>query len=131
MQEINIQGTFDTPAVKFDVVNGVFDFSGRSLPENVVKFYDPILRWLDEAHKLPNDTIEVRFRFKYFNTASSKMILEILDRLLKLDFAGKKIIIKWYYLNVDEDMKDEGEYFSEMIGMPFEFVETQKNNINN
>jgi hypothetical protein len=59
------------------------------------------------------------------------MILEILDRLLKLDLAGKKIIIKWYYLNVDEDMKDEGEYFSEMIGMPFEFVETQKNNVNN
>ena len=43
MDVINIQGTDDTPSVVLDKDKGHFEISGRSLPEDVNMFYEPIL----------------------------------------------------------------------------------------
>ncbi len=123
MDVINIEGKDDTPQVKVDVLNGKIEISGKSLPEDAKGFYDPILRLVNGFYNLSIPTIEVDFKYKYFNTASSKMILEILRALDKSRQNGKEIIVNWYYKEEDDDLRDEGTYFSEIMKMPFNYIE--------
>ncbi len=55
MEVIKIKGSDDTPNVILDAANGIFEISGRSLPEDVAAFYEPIIDWLDEYAESPNE----------------------------------------------------------------------------
>jgi len=122
MQVIKIKGTDDTPKVTLDADNGIFEISGRSLPEDVVAFYDPILEWLDEYSQSPNSKTVFDFKLEYFNTASSKLILDILLKLEEMCDAGKEILVRWHYPDDDEDMQEAGEEYADIVEVPFEQV---------
>ena len=81
METIKIQGTEDTPKIILDADNKVLEISGRSLPEDVTAFYEPVLNWLNEYSENPNDKTVFNFKLTYFNTASSKLLLDILMKL--------------------------------------------------
>ena len=117
MEIINLEGTEDTPKIILDKGNGIFEISGRSLPEDSAEFYAPILDWLDAYAKGPNPSTDFVFKLEYFNTASSKLILDILSKLE--DISG--IAVQWYFHEDDEDMEEAGEEFSELVDIPFEF----------
>lgn len=120
MEKINITGTEDTPEINIDLEAGIFSISGRSLPEDVTTFYEPVIKWLESySSKSP---MECSIRLEYFNTASSKIILDILMKLEELAESSNHISIKWYYDKNDEDMLEAGEEFSELVEIPFEMV---------
>ncbi len=120
MKALHIEATEDTPQVTLDPASKVFEFSGRSLPEDVVSFYQPVLEWLDELEKDPIADMEISFKLEYFNTASSKLILDILLKLNDIYLEDNPMKIKWYYLEMDLDLEEAGEEYSELIEMPFE-----------
>ena len=76
MEVIKIKGTDDTPTIILDKESGIFEISGRSLPEDVTTFYEPVLNWLDEYQEEANPKTVFAFKLVYFNTASSKLILD-------------------------------------------------------
>ncbi len=123
MEVINIKGTDDTPSVVLDKDNGIFEISGRSLPEDVTQFYQPILDWIDEYAKDPNDKTEVMFKLEYFNTASSKVLLDVLLKYEEINDAHGNVVIKWHYHEDEEDMKEAGEEYEDIVTVPFEYVE--------
>jgi hypothetical protein len=123
MEVINIKGTDDTPNVILDKDNGVFEISGRSLPEDVTMFYQPILDWIDEYAKEPNAKTEVMFKLEYFNTASSKVLLDVLLKYEEINDGGNDVVIKWHYHEDEEDMKEAGEEYEDIVTVPFEYVE--------
>lgn len=123
MDPIIIAATEDTPSVKLDAGNNIFELSGRSLPEDVSAFYGPILAWLDKYVASPNDKTVFDFKLSYFNTASSKIILDILMKLEDLHNNDHEIIIKWHYPSDDEDMKEAGEEYADIVDVPIEMVE--------
>ena len=123
MNPIIITATEDTPGIRLDSANGIFEMSGRSLPEDVVKFYKPILDWLDEYAQSPNEQTVFDFKLSYFNTASSKIILDILLKLEGIYNDGKNISIKWHFPSDDDDMKDAGDEYAEIVDVPIELVE--------
>ena len=122
MEVIKIQGTDDTPTVTLDAEKGLFEISGRSLPEDVTAFYTPILSWLDDYAEKPNPQTVFTFKLVYFNTASSKLLLDILMKLSEIHEDGKDVTIKWCYPEGDEDMKEAGEEYAEIVDVPFEQV---------
>ena len=81
MEVIKIIGTDDTPNVTLDPENEIFEISGRSLPEDVAAFYEPILDWIDLYAEEALAKTVFNFKLVYFNTASSKLILDILLKL--------------------------------------------------
>jgi len=123
MNPIIINATEDTPGIRFDVANNIFEISGRSLPEDVTKFYKPILDWLDEYAKSPNAQTVFDFKLSYFNTASSKIILDIMMKLEGIHNDGKSISIKWHYPSDDEDMMEAGEEYADIVDIAIELVE--------
>jgi hypothetical protein len=120
MDVIKIKGSDDTPNVILDAENNIIEFSGRSLPEDVVTFYAPVIQWIEEYAKTPNAKTSVIFRLEYFNTASSKILLDILLKFEDIMNEGHEIIIHWYYQEDDEDMQEAGEEYSEIVDIPFE-----------
>ena len=122
MEALDIRATNDTPKVLLDPENNIFEISGRSLPEDVVTFYQPVLDWLDEYKSVPLESTEFVFKYVYFNTATSKLIMDILIRLEEIKQSGKEIHVMWFYEQDDEDMLDLGEEFSENVDVPFEII---------
>jgi len=122
MQAIKIKGSDDTPTVTLDKENGNFEISGRSLPEDVAAFYEPILEWLDEYSESPLDKTIFNFKLEYFNTASSKLLLDVLLKLEDMFDDGKDILVKWHFPDDDEDMEEAGEEYADIVEVPFEQV---------
>ncbi len=124
MKTLYLKGTEDTPEIIFNTEEDTYVISGRSLPENVIEFYKPVFSWLDEFTEVPNNANEKAFIFKlyYFNTASSKVIQDIIMQLDNMFHSGKNIKIVWYFDTDDEDIIDTGNEFKEMVALPFEML---------
>ena len=122
VETLKIEGTQDIPEVSLDESSGRIEFSGRSLPEDVEEVYDPILEWIDKYIENPKSLTHIIFRFDYFNTASSKKILDIIEKMKGVIAGGNDLKIDWYYVDNDEDMLDAGESFSDFVDVPFNFI---------
>jgi len=116
MNVLCLEGTEDTPKIILDKANAIFEISGRSLPEDSAEFYKPVLEWLDEYERDVNPTTNFTFKLEYFNTASSKLILDILSKLE--DINGTTVT--WYFHEDDEDMQEAGQEFADLVEVPFD-----------
>jgi hypothetical protein len=122
METIKIQGTEDTPKIILDAENEIMEISGRSLPEDVSSFYEPVLNWLNEYAENPNKNTVFNFKLTYFNTASSKLLLDILMKLEEMHEKGQDVLIRWHFPEDDEDMAEAGEEYADIVDVPFEQV---------
>ena len=122
MENINLEGTTRTPAVHFDSENGELSISGRSIPENSITFYKPLFDWLDEYVGTPRENTTIVFNLEYFNTSSSKCILDILRKLEKIPEAGSEARVKWFFDEGDEDMEESGNDFKSLINLNIELI---------
>ncbi len=122
MEVINIKGTEDTPNVILDRESEIFEISGRSLPEDVNMFFEPIMDWIDEYAEDPLDKTTFDFKLEYFNTASSKIILDILLKFEEIVENGKSVLVKWHYHEDEEDMLEAGEEYADIVEIQFEYV---------
>ena len=123
MEALIIQGTEDTPEIQFDPDDGLLELSGKSLPEDVKEFYYPVMQWADFYSKNPKEKTIFNFRMKYFNTASSKMILDLIDKVVtNIQKKGNDLEINWYYHADDEEMGEEGEDLGDKIDFPFNLI---------
>ncbi|GAB5465113.1 MAG: biofilm formation regulator SiaD modulator protein SiaC [Candidatus Kapaibacteriales bacterium] len=113
-----------TPSVLFLPAEGKMSIKGDSYPENSVEFYRPLIDWLERYfdNKPPHNSDFV-FELNYFNTSSSKAILDILDLLDEYYKKGNVISITWRYESDDEDIKESGEEFAEGLEVPFQLLE--------
>lgn len=123
MESISIEGTPKTPTVNFDNTTGIIEVKGRSIPENSIEFYRPLVEWLEEYSKEPKDLTTVNIQLEYFNTSSSKCILDVFKKLEAIKKARNEVIINWYYEEDDEDMLEAGEDYESIIRIPFKMIE--------
>ncbi len=123
MESLLIEGTAKTPNVKFDEEQGLIEIKGRSIPENSIEFYKPLVDWLDMYAKSPKSHTKVNIQLEYFNTSSSKCILDVFKKLESIHKASNDIIINWYYEEDDEDMLEAGEDYESIIRVPFKMIE--------
>jgi hypothetical protein len=113
------------PGILLDKNNGKFQISGISCPMDPAEFYDPIFDWFDEYVKDPLDHTVFDLSMTYYNTASGKFLLRILTNLNKLSETGHDVKVRWYY--EEEDMKEEGEEFKNILSLDFEIISLNKN----
>lgn len=113
-----------TPEIFFDSQNHALRISGESYSENVAEFYSPVFCWLEEyLHTVENQDIVFEIELIYFNSSSSKVLLDLFDMLELAVKEGKKIMINWIYDGEDEDALELGYEFKEDFKMlPFNIV---------
>lgn len=131
MNPLIIEATEFTPKVWFEPNFHIFEISGYSRPENVSGFYAPVVDYIQSYeknvlnHLAPDNTIdfEINLKLKYFNSASSKYIIDIIDKLVKLNKKGLKTKLNWYYDQEDEVILEAGEDLSEILDVSFHYIE--------
>lgn len=126
MENLVIEPTDITPKIAIDGRKKVIEFSGESRPENVHKFYEPLITWLDrfetsEIVKTP-DPLVVKFNFDYFNSTSARFFISLMERFQKLNSEGVSIKVEWHYDSRDIDMKESGEELARLVSVPFMFI---------
>jgi hypothetical protein len=119
-----VEGTPKTPLIKLDPNTGLGFIKGRSIPENSTEFYKPAYDWLSEFNSISsNKKFELSVHLDYFNSTSSKCILDIFMRLGMMFKEGWDIKVNWYYEEDDEDMLLAGEDFKRLSRITFNLIE--------
>ena len=116
-----------TPLINFDASSGNFDLKGKSIPENSVLFYKPLFEWLDNYVQNPNAKTTLNIQLDYFNTSSSKCIVDLFKKLEQIAKNAKgEAVINWLYDDQDDDMLEAGEDYKSIIKIPFNLVSFTK-----
>ena len=123
MEKINIESTPKTPSISFDFEKGFLEIKGRSIPENSIEFYKPLVDSLEKYAGKPQSATSVIIQLEYFNTSSSKCILDVFKKLEGINKGGSKVVINWFYEEDDEDMLEAGEDYQAIINVPFKMVQ--------
>ncbi|HRW62397.1 MAG TPA: DUF1987 domain-containing protein [Bacteroidales bacterium] len=119
MDNIFIQKTDSTPEIDFNV-NGNLKIFGRSLPEDVHKFYDPIVYWVNN---LEVEHVKIDLKLEYLNTSSTKKILNLLLALEENEKI-KSVDINWHYEYDDVEMEELGQiYEDDLRRCKFHYIE--------
>ena len=132
MDSLIIEKTDDSPSVTLDTTTNNFIISGESRPENTGKFYAPIIEWINKYENIlyfnknessKKSKLVFTFKLDYFNSTSSKYILDIIMILKNFVAKGYDVTIQWHYDKRDDDMLDAGNEFSDTVGLKFDFIE--------
>ena len=121
MTDILLEGTAKTPEVKFSIDPISMSLSGRSIPENSIEFYKPLLDWVDQSIQSHDEVVCISVKLEYFNTSSSKCLMDLFKRIEK---AAPMASVDWYYEEEDEDMLEAGEDYDAIIDIPFRLIAT-------
>jgi hypothetical protein len=122
-EEIHILPTHTTPEVILSP-EGIIKIKGRALSVNNSEFPEQIMNGFNAYLSNPPDSTDVIIAFEYLNSFSAKIIVSILKNISKRILRPKKLAIRWYYEEDDDDMLELGKYISEVDKIPIEFIRT-------
>lgn len=122
METLIIKREQKHPGINFNP-NGELALFGRSIPENSMVFYKPAIEWMKQFAELKPVRTIMTVKLEYFNTSSSKCILELFKELEKLYKGGSDVKIIWEYEEDDEDIFEAGQDYDSIVRVPFEFKE--------
>lgn len=135
MEKLIINPTVFTPRVILDHEEHFIEIEGESRPQDVREFYVPILDWMNDFSEtlLRSDgkskPVIANFNFNYFNSGSAKCILDICKILAKLRSDNIEASARWYYVKGDDDMLEAGMEMAQIVKLPFEFIESENDEI--
>jgi hypothetical protein len=108
-----LEQTPKTPQIDLNQFSGELIMSGRSIPENAAKIYEPVLNWVKEYVLKAKPITNLRLNLEYFNTASMIWLSRILAVLKKISDPEYILYVHLYMpveeydeMNDIEDLKD-------------------------
>lgn len=129
MEDIHIQGesgTFFTPNVDFHANSGHCSIVGESYLENSFEFYDKLIQWVVEYFAEGGDALVLDIKLTYFNTSSSRALLDLFIKLKELEDDGKNVTANWHYnIPDDTDIEQEVEDFIDDSGLQINLIEVE------
>ncbi len=124
MDHIISAGNMKTPWVNLNPQIGVVELGGRSIPENTESIYRPLIEWVEEYIKTPQEKTTVRINFEYFNSSSAKYLVRFLEYFSTLKKSGYEVEVFWYY--DDDELLEYGEDFQDVLEMHFNFLTSKE-----
>ena len=121
IEALTLEEQFNLPNVDFNPSSGLLKIIGRSIPENPVKFYQPIFNWLVEfIESNPKDLI-LFIHLDYLNTHSTECVLMLMKKMQNYYQANNtNVKVVWNFDEDDEDLESLGEDLSSIVKIPFE-----------
>lgn len=120
MENLEIKGesgVYFIPEVKLNAQTGVCEISGESYLEDTDEFYNNIINWLETYISEVKKSLTFNFKLTYFNTSSSRSILNVLRVLKKYEDDGGNVIVNWYYPEDDDSIAEEAEDYMKDTGL--------------
>ncbi|CAK0750553.1 SiaC domain-containing protein [Azospirillaceae bacterium] len=114
MDAIKLEPTKRTPGIDFNFAAGTFSIYGESYPEDVNKFFGPLISKLEEHFEsLSGGEIAFTFNLIYFNSTTAKILMSLFETLENTASAGNAVTVSWCYDAGDSNMEELGEEFAE------------------
>jgi hypothetical protein len=121
--EIHILSTNQTPEYIFSS-EGIIKIRGRGLYCEKPQLTGQIISWIEDYLNNPAKITYVTIAFEYLNSLSSDILVSIFRELSKILPKSKKLVVRWYYEEDDENILDRGKYISSCCHIPIEFIRT-------
>jgi hypothetical protein len=125
MENLQIEATKSSPEINFSSETNILAITGESYPENTTQFYQKVFAWLEEyMEEVTNEKVIFNIELIYFNSSSSKVLMDLFDILDELHEEGKDIEVNWIYDEDNDASLEYGEEFAEDIeSLTFNLVE--------
>ena len=133
MRALKIEQTDNSPLVDLDLEEGTYLIKGESRPEDVSKFYEPVMKWFEDwggqlYYRVQQfgkeQSHKVKFQFEYFNSSSAKFIMDLILKINEINKSSSdiNIVIEWVYDSLDEDIEEAGKEFEDLTSVQFNFI---------
>ncbi len=110
MENIIIEARGHMPYIEFNT-DGNLKMEGRAIPEDVNKMFDPLIGFVDN---LSVEKAVFDVNLDYFNTATSKRLLDLMKHLEENNKIGE-VCVYWRYEEGDEDSLEMGKIYEERL----------------
>ncbi|RLD77714.1 MAG: hypothetical protein DRJ10_11460 [Bacteroidetes bacterium] len=110
MENLEIEGShknFFIPSVNFNAKTGICEITGESFLEDTVEFYRHLVDWLDNYIEDVKGPMALIIKLSYFNTSTSRSILDILNLLKDYEDDGGEVVVNWHFDENDVDMEED------------------------
>ncbi len=116
MEDLLIEATKSTPKIHFQGSESLMEISGESYPENAVSFFSSLFEWVEAFLRRPvTDPIRLTVSLTYFNSSSSRALLDLFDLLDAAATSDRDVVIEWRYDAENDMAKEYGEEFLEEV----------------
>jgi hypothetical protein len=122
MKKLTIEAGKETPKINFDGSIGYFNISGKSYPENVNDFYEPIFEYIEQYQQNIQPKTTLEFNWLYYNTATAKVIMKI---IMQLKEVSRDIQINWYYKKDFELIMEKGKEIKDILDVNMTVAEQE------
>jgi hypothetical protein len=65
-------------------------------------------------------------KLEYFNTSSSKCILDFFKKLEGINGKNTDVTVNWHFEEDDEDMEEAGEDYGAILNLSFKMIEVDE-----
>lgn len=124
MKNLSIKGGLSMPKIDLNFATGKLSISGESYPENAKSFYSPIIDWIEENLEFTKN-VEMDVKLKYFNSSSSKALMDVLDVLDGFYNTGKRVKVNWWCESENISSVESAEEFAEDLRLPFNILKEE------
>ena len=122
MDDLIIKKENNTPKIEFRT-DGELHIEGRSVPENPIRFFEPIFNWVDDFRLQSPKKVNIYIFLEYFNSGTSKLLLKFLKQMERMRYSGTDVNLYWYYNENDQDILEAGQDYETIVKLPFRFIE--------
>lgn len=116
-----IESTKNTPEITLNP-EGTIKIEGRSISEFSSEVSRQLEDWLNKYLSDPPELTCIDLFLEYLNTSNFRFYISLLKKIETILLKNKKYIINWYYEEGDEDIVEKGEYISDFLEIPFNFI---------
>jgi hypothetical protein len=112
LTNLNVAAGIKTPLIDFNQNTGELALTGKSIPENAARIYEPLVAWIEEYIKSPQLTTNLNLNLEYFNSSSLIWFARMIKALSKIEKMDCVLLIHVYFDIEDfnsmevEDIKD-------------------------
>ncbi|MCU0473320.1 MAG: DUF1987 domain-containing protein [Bacteroidales bacterium] len=122
-EKVYILPTNNTPEILLNP-RGIIEIKGRAIEEYETDLPKQIMMWIDAYLLSPAESTEVTIALEYMNSYNSIIISSFLRKLSQVSQQSKKLVIKWYIEEDDDDLLERAKYISSTFNIPIEFILT-------
>jgi SiaC family regulatory phosphoprotein len=126
IQDLIVEQTPKTPQIDLNQLTGDLIFSGRSIPEDAAKVYEPVFFWVKEYISKARPVTNLRLRLEYFNTASILWLAKIFRVLTQINVPDYVLIVHLYMPIEDYKEMDDFEDIIDTFGPIEDIVQGAK-----
>jgi hypothetical protein len=119
MERFTLPATAHTPSILLDPGLGLMEIRGRSVPENAHRFFTPLHAVVAQYMEAPRPTTLLRVELGYFNSSTSKYLLDLFRQWEDLHASGRSAVrMEWMHDRNDADMAEAGQDYLSLLEFP-------------